>query len=252
LSNLAGQVSPRPHPGSVSSVAHLVVDDIQTARISQSDFHHVARVLRARAGELITATDGKGAWRIGAIPANWSDPSIAIDWQPPQINAARQQLCVAVALVKGDKPETVVQKLTEIGIDRIVFLAAAHSVVKWDADRSVKHLARLGLVAREALMQCRGVWLPSVEGPYAPADFVAAELFAGRVVAAADMSGTFLTPENPTNISTLMVGPEGGWSAEERSVLVETVSFGEHVFRAETAAIAAAVMLNVSRHHQKR
>ena len=66
--------------------------------------------------------------------------------------------------VKGEKPELVVQKLTEIGIDDIFPLApSAHSVVKWDGDRADRHHARLVKVAREAAMQSRRVWLPEVQ-----------------------------------------------------------------------------------------
>ncbi len=72
---------------------------------------------------------------------------------------------IAVAIPKHDRPEWLVQKPTELGVDRIVFLHAERSVVRWDGDRAERHLARLAAVAVEALMQSRRVWLPEIVGP---------------------------------------------------------------------------------------
>ncbi len=52
------------------------------------------------------------------------------------------------------------QKLTEIGVDRIVVLHAERSVVRWDTERGTKNLVKLVRVAREAIQQSRQVWLP--------------------------------------------------------------------------------------------
>jgi 16S rRNA (uracil1498-N3)-methyltransferase len=246
-------------PAAVPSVAHVLVADINYPTLSASDHHHVVKVLRARKGEAITATDGAGAWQLGSIPSDWTDPSMPIVCETDvQHVPARRPLCVAFSLVKADKPETVVQKLTEIGIDRIVLLSAQHSVVKWDADRAVKHLVRLQSVAREALMQSRSVWLPVVHGPFSPVDFAQQEMAEGRSVVVADFGGDPITDsmiDHNWVIDTVLIGPEGGWSPAERDVFARVsrfVSFGDQIFRSETAAIAAGVVLNASRHHHNR
>jgi 16S rRNA (uracil1498-N3)-methyltransferase len=231
-------------PASLSTVAHVIVSSVEHLTVDSADFHHVTRVLRARPGEPISVTNGTGAWRTCEIPPNWTDPARGLIATGPVVQMPpRRQLCVAVSLIKGEKPEFVVQKLTEAGIDRIVFLQAAHSVVKWDTERAAKHLARLRLVAREALMQSRGVWIPQLEGPVSTVEFVAAELSAHRVVVQAQYGGGPITPD----IDTVLIGPEGGWSTIERNAVSRLVSLGDQIYRAETAALAAAVLLTAQR-----
>jgi 16S rRNA (uracil1498-N3)-methyltransferase len=127
-----------------------------------------------------------------------------------------------------------VQKLTEAGVDRIVPFCSSRSVVRWSGERGEGHLARLGRVAREAAMQCRRAWLPEV-GPLA--EF--ADL-AGRPGATlADRGGDPPSLARPL----VLVGPEGGWSDEELAANPRRVGLGPHVLRAETAAVAAGLLL---------
>jgi 16S rRNA (uracil1498-N3)-methyltransferase len=133
-----------------------------------------------------------------------------------------------------------VQKLTELGITRIVLLQSERSVVRWDSERARKHLLRLEAVAGEALGQSRGVWLPAITGPVTPEKFLADERGLGRTVAAASFGGT----RSWANTDSVLIGPEGGWSpAELASFGDNTIAFGDSVLRAETAAIAAGVLL---------
>jgi 16S rRNA (uracil1498-N3)-methyltransferase len=137
-------------------------------------------------------------------------------------------------LVKGERPEWVVQKLTEVGVDRIVPFVADRSVVQWDADKAARHHGRLLTVAREAAMQSRRSWLPHVEQITTFADA------AGRAGAAlADRSGAPPSLDHPV----LLVGPEGGWSDREREAGLPAIRLGPTVLRAETAAIVAGATL---------
>jgi 16S rRNA (uracil1498-N3)-methyltransferase len=142
---------------------------------------------------------------------------------------------VAFALTKGDKPELVVQKLTELGVDRIVAFTAGRSVARWDGERAEHHIARLRKVAREAAMQSRRALLPVVEGVVG---FAAVAALPGAALA--DAGGA------PPSLATpvVLIGPEGGWTEEERGSGLATVGLGEHVLRAETAAIAAGTLLS--------
>ena len=85
--------------------------------------------------------------------------------------ADRDAACtVAFAIPKSDRPEWIVQKLTELGVARIVLLHAERSVVRWEPDRADRHVARLRRVAVEALEQSRGIWLPDIVGPVPAAE----------------------------------------------------------------------------------
>jgi 16S rRNA (uracil1498-N3)-methyltransferase len=136
-----------------------------------------------------------------------------------------------------------VQKLTEVGAQRIALLESDHSVVRWDLARAGRQLERLQRIAREAAAQSRRCRLPVIEGPV-PYGVMIAEAGAaiadpdGRPLAAALTRGP------------LLIGPEGGWSAAERSSASQAgaaaVSLGATVLRVETAAVvAAALMLSV-------
>jgi 16S rRNA (uracil1498-N3)-methyltransferase len=147
---------------------------------------------------------------------------------------AEQAVCVGFALVKGDKPELVVQKLTELGVDRIVPFRAARSIVQWDHDRAAKAVTRLRVVARAAAMQSHRPWLPEVTEVAGLPDLVG-----GGGVALADRHGAPLGAEH----TTVLVGPEGGWAEEELALGIPRVGLARHVLRAETAAITAGVLL---------
>ena len=148
------------------------------------------------------------------------------------------RLSVAFALIKGGRPELVVQKLVELGIDDIRPFRAERSVVRWDEAKADKNHGRLERVAREAVMQCRRAWLPHV---HRPVDFADVAALAGA--ARADLGGGSVTLATPT----VLIGPEGGWSDAERAVDLPTVGLADAVLRAETAAITAGVLLASTR-----
>ncbi len=140
---------------------------------------------------------------------------------------------MAFTPVKGDRNEWAVQKLTEIGIDEVIILAPTqHSVVRWsDAD---KQLRKLRVVAREAAMQSRRVWLPNIVGLAA-----LHEVCAGDGAAVADPDGVALH----AGVSLVVVGPEGGFAEDELPAGVPRVQLGDTILRAETATLVAATLL---------
>ncbi|GAC1382341.1 MAG: 16S rRNA (uracil(1498)-N(3))-methyltransferase [Acidimicrobiales bacterium] len=199
--------------------------------LAAGDVHHLARVLRLRAGESVTVTDGRGRWRACV----WRDAETVPEpvGEVASEHRPTPEVTVGFAPVKGDRPEWVVQKLTEVGVDRIVVLRAARSVIKWEGPRAEAVLARLRAVSREALMQSRQVFLPVVEGICRPSDVAGAAL--------AHFGGEPVGLGRP-----ILIGPEGGWSDGELGT-VPTVSLGPNVLRAETAALAAGVLLTALR-----
>jgi 16S rRNA (uracil1498-N3)-methyltransferase len=221
---------------------HVFVTDLDRPELDESDLHHLGRVRRLRPGEPVTASDGYGSWRdcrfTGDAELEPAGPLMR-DAQPSPL------ITVGFALVKGDKPDLVVQKLTEVGVDVIVPFVAERSVVRWDTAKAARHLDRWRVVVRHAAMQCKRAWLPSVEAvmPFADAVASMSVLAPNRVMARADVGGEPLA----ASVTTLFVGPEGGWSEGERNLLPAAVRLGPHVLRAETAAIVAGALL-VARH----
>jgi 16S rRNA (uracil1498-N3)-methyltransferase len=215
---------PADHPGPLAFVA-----DLHAPELGADDRHHLERVLRLRPGAPMTLGNGRGGFR----PARFG-PVLEPTGPVEEVPAADPITTVGFALSKGDKPDLVVQKLTELGVDRIVPFRAARSVVRWDADKAAKAVARLRLVARAAAAQSHRPWLPEVAEV---AELV--DLVARGGVAVADRGAGPLPPD----ATTILVGPEGGWDIGEVPPEVPRVGLGPHVLRAETAAITAGVVL---------
>ena len=186
-------------------------------------------MLRLRAGEEITVSDGAG----GRLRCRFG-PALEPVGEVERVPRLRPDITVAFAVVKGQRPEWAVQKLTEIGVDRIVPLLTARSVVRWPPGETGGQLARLRRVAREAAMQSRRVWLPTVAG-VSPFEAVAAETGA----ALAHPGGGPPALAEPV----VLVGPEGGWDDAELAAAPALTGLGPTVLRTETAALVAGTLL---------
>jgi 16S rRNA (uracil1498-N3)-methyltransferase len=209
----------------------VFVDDVDAPTLTTNDRHHLERVLRVRVGDDVVVSDGGGRWREGKLgDAGAVEPTDAV-----QVAARREpEITIAFAITKGERPELVVQKLTELGADRVVPFTASRSVARWSGDRAIGHVERLRRVARESAMQCRRAWLPEVAEL---TTFEAATTLPAAVLADRDGAPPSL------DRATVLVGPEGGWTDEERACGLGTIGLGDHVLRAETAAIAAVTLL---------
>ena len=212
------------------AAAHVFVDDLELLALSDDDAHHLARVLRLRDGECVTASDGRGRWRT----CRFDGTGLAADGDI-ESESVDEGVTVLFALSKGDKPETVVQKLTELGVVRIVPFVAERSIVKWDDDKSRRNVERLRKVAREAAMQSRHVRLPLIDDVHP--SLVAAIESVGEV-ALAEPGGQVLDAA----VSAVAVGPEGGFTSAELDGR-RTVALPGGILRAETAAVVAGALL---------
>ncbi|HEV3264645.1 MAG TPA: RsmE family RNA methyltransferase [Acidimicrobiales bacterium] len=234
-----------PDPVLVAAAAMVFVPDLDAPRLDTESAHHLVDVLRLRPGELVVAADGSGSWvpcRVTSAAAKGDgrrrDPSalLELDGSVQVTPETRPHLTVAFAPVKGDRPEWVVQKLTELGIDRIVPIATRRSVVHWEGERANRARERLSRVAREASSQCRRTRLPEI-GPISSLDGLAAQH--GGTPSLAHPGGPPPSLDRPV----IAIGPEGGWDEDELGGGLPTVGLGPTVLRAETAAIAAGTLL---------
>jgi 16S rRNA (uracil1498-N3)-methyltransferase len=210
----------------------VIVADLGSPELDDEDRHHLQAVLRLRPGEAVSATDGRGGWRPCRYQANGV---LVADGEVVRAVRPTPELTVGFAPVKGERPEWAVQKLTELGIDRIVILNAERGVVRWDTGRADHHLARLRAVVRQAVMQSRQTRVPELIGPLDAASLAAT----GPGVALAAHDGGPPSLATPT----VLVGPEGGWSPSESAKATSLVGLGPGVLRTESAAVAAGVLL---------
>ena len=216
-----------------------------TVTLGEDETRHMRDVLRLRVGDEVYVIDGEGRemrCRIDTIEKKGAGLTI-IEAVAPTAAESPLDLTLAVAILKGDKFELVIQKAVELGITRLVPLETERSDVK------VKDLARkLGRWKRvilEASKQSGRAKLMEIREPQSIADLL---LGADPTVIVFTESGGGRFPERLEGKPlTTVVGPAGGWSAAEldlaRSVNAILVTLGGRILRAETAAITAAALL---------
>jgi 16S rRNA (uracil1498-N3)-methyltransferase len=214
-------------PRRVAALAQFHVVDPATPVLDRDDEHHLRKVLRAKVGEEVVVTDGRGSWAICAVGdqglTRVSD--VAHDEPAPETT-------LYLAALKGDHAPWAVAKATEVGLSRVVPLLTSRTVVKFTGDVREKTLAKWRRVAREASGQCRRTYDLVVEYPLRVGD-VPAEVAVAQIGASGDWRG----------VTEVAVGPEGGWAEEEWDSTRRRVGLGPTVLRAETAGVVAAALL---------
>ncbi len=211
------------------SAAHVFVESLESPHLTDEDEHHLRRVLRIRDSDIVTLSDGVGSWVTARLVAD-----VLAVTSAPVSDREPQRSVILSAISKGDRPDWMVQKLTELGATAIGFIDCARSVVRWDKDRADRQMQRLRRIARESAMQSRRLWLPELF------DVVRFdEAAASATCALADPEGGELTAV----IDTIMVGPEGGFTDGELESVTRRVTLSPNVLRVETAALAAAILL---------
>ena len=214
--------------------AHVFVDSLSAPQLAFEDEHHLDRSLRLEETDVISVSDGQGKW----ATATWSrrrgiELTGEIHSEPE-----RPSLSIGCAIPKGDRPELVVQKLTELGINRISFFETTRSVVRWDAERRSKQGERLTRIAREAAMQSRRTFLPRIE-------FTTFE----AIIQQSGMAMAEPGGRDPIDavVTGILIGPEGGFDGDELDYAVPKIGLSRNILRVETAAIVAGAMLVASR-----
>lgn len=212
------------------SAAHVFVDSTETPQLSSEDQHHLARVLRLRKDEIVSCSDGNGSW----VATRWSDGDVFVVGDVQTETRSSVLRTIALAPVKGDKTEMAIEKLVEIGIDRIVILQPLErSVVRWASGKVDQVMDRYRRIGGAAAMQSRRVFLPEIVGPMSLREL------GSEGVALCEPGGTAAW----TDVHTLVIGPEGGFSPEELALSLPRIDLGGTILRAETAAIVGASLM---------
>ena len=205
---------------------------------------HLARVMRCAVGDEVVVFDGSGtAWRARVASIGRDEVMLDVGEAVTASRLTRVPLTLAVALPKGERQKWLVEKLTELGVERLVPLATVRGVAE-ATPAAVERLSR-GVV--EACKQCGRDGLMQIGGPKSIAEVVGGT-GGGAVLLVADRDGAPLE-EVATGASQVvaLVGPEGGFTEEELAMIEAAggrrVSLGPHVLRVETAAIALAARL---------
>ncbi|MDO4904781.1 MAG: RsmE family RNA methyltransferase [Lautropia sp.] len=134
----------------------------QLIPLDEASAHHLLRVLRHREGDTLEIFDGRGrAWQAELIDGRAATVRL-LQALPPQPEPP-VRLCLAQCLSTADKMDWTIEKAVELGVDEIVPLQSARSVVKLDANRAEKRLAHWQRLIAAASMQCRRNRLPTLQ-----------------------------------------------------------------------------------------
>lgn len=215
---------------------------------------HLRRVLRAERGQLYELSDGERLWLARVEAFGRETVEFALIEQLPAIRQ-HAPVHLLAALFKFDHFEWMIEKATELGVERITPVVSLRS--EKGLDRAAeKRRARWEKIAREAGQQSRRLRPPEIGAVIGLEDALktvaASRLFLDE---AGDAPPILPALAQPAAAAALLCGPEGGWDPREREAARQAgwkpVSLGPTILRAETAAIAAVAVILAARNAEQ-
>lgn len=202
---------------------------------------HLVKVLRLRDGAPLKVFDGHGKEHEASLLSRGEATILRVGEALPTVAEPRLRICLVQGISRGERMDIVVQKATELGVSEIRPVTTKRSVVRLDERRARSRLEHWRAVAISACEQCGRATLPSI---HPPADYEAAlrDLPTEHTRLMLEASTPAGPPSPPERALTLLVGPEGGLSEEEKQAArasgFQSLSLGPRVLRTETAALA--------------
>jgi len=228
--------------------------DGRRATLAGDAAHHAGRVLRVAPGQLFELSDGRSVWlaRVEAAKRDAVEFSLL---EPIEARAPKLHTALLLSIVKFDRFEWALEKATELGVSEITPLAAARSEKALIAAAS-KRAARWQKILAEAAQQSRRLSAPLLHPLAGPADAFrtaasadprAVLLFFSEAAGASSLRD-ILESRRPADRAVLAIGPEGGWTGDERSRALAAgfseASLGPNILRTETAVASALASVN--------
>ncbi|HXT12145.1 MAG TPA: RsmE family RNA methyltransferase [Candidatus Angelobacter sp.] len=220
--------------------------------------HHALHVLRLRNGDEVTILDGAGR-EFRCVVENFDRDKIQLSIvETKPVPALPCRITLLQALPKGKIIESIIQKATELGVARIVPLLSERVVMDLDEKHAERKAEKWQQVAIEAIKQCGAAWLPRVEPPVTPKEFLARkETFelplVGSLQPGAQHPRIYFQKfasehhRHPQS-ACVWIGPEGDFTAEEVAAITAAgalpMTLGALVLRVETAATYCLSILN--------
>mgnify|MGYP001985241594 FL=1 len=209
--------------------------------------NHVGRVLRMQAGQALLLFNGDGQdYHATITEAGKKHVQVAVTEAGKNETESTLRVVLAQTLSKGDRMDYAVQKAVEMGVSEIVPLTTERCDVKLKGDREDKRLRHWQQVAISAAEQCGRARVPEIQPVMTVQQWLeharACDL---RLVLHHRTERSLNTLEKPSSIA-LMIGPEGGLTAEEIALAEDNgflpVALGPRVLRTETAPVAAIAL----------
>lgn len=217
--------------------------------LSDSDIHHIKNVMRMNIGDKIEVVNDNILYICSIIEL--TPVRVNIEEIRKEDNKINLDVVIAIGLVKEQKMDLILQKLTELGVQEIIPVNMERSIVKLDSKREEKKLIRWQSICKEASEQSKRSNVPIVREVVSLKELVKIDADLKLVASTKEKDKMFdYYLQNINNYAKIImvVGPEGGISDREEEFLrnnnYNRVSFGDLIFRVETAAIYAASIFN--------
>ncbi len=220
-----------------------------TARLSADEARHLSQVLRLGAGDEIAVFDGEGREFRARVETIARDAAVVrlIEEQRPAPEAA-VRVTLAQAALKGDKMDDVVRDATMMGVTAIEPLVTAHTASPLKPGRAPERWQRVAVASAK---QCRRAVVPRIGEGMSLDAWIAADRASTKVLLVEPLAGVDarpLTEVAPRPASaTILIGPEGGWSAAEVAAAVAAgyvpVTLGRRTLRADAMVVVALGVL---------
>ncbi len=230
--------------------------DVVAVPLSETDRHHAVDVLRVAPGEEIVVVEPGGRSLVVRLQSvRSSDLAGRVVGELPGPDEPRVTLLQGV--IKGSRMDEIVQHAVELGVERVAPVVTAHTVVRLDSAKATHRVSRWQRIAEAAACQSQRTRVPVVESPTslgAALRFVEDADLAVVLWEESDADGLAsvlrdagVSPAQPGARVVVVVGPEGGLTADEVDDLVaagaRVASLGGAILRAETAALAALTLV---------
>jgi 16S rRNA (uracil1498-N3)-methyltransferase len=225
-----------------------IADEFTDHRAALTGEHaqHLARVLRAKPGMEFDIATGKRLRRGRVVQV--SEDRVEFELGEELAPAAASDITVLLAVIKFDRFEWAVEKLTELGVGTIVPVIAARTDAHLAA-AAIKRVERWRRIALEASEQSRRVAPPEIGDPQKLKTTLDTKADCRLVLAESEQDtalASALSESPPPRSLALAIGPEGGWTPAEITQFTsagwQAVTLGANILRAETAAIAAVAI----------
>lgn len=217
--------------------------------LRDSDIHHIKNVMRMKIDDRIEIVFDK---KLYICNIDSMEPlSLSIIDIIKEDNKINLDVTVAFGLVKEQKMDLILQKLTELGVNEIIPVNMERSIVKLDDNKISKKMIRWNIICKEASEQSKRTNIPIIHDIVNLNDLAKID---GDVMLVAStkekdkLLNCYLQKIDNCAKIVVVIGPEGGISNREEDYLIDNgyspVSFGDLIFRVETACIYVASILN--------
>ena len=220
----------------------------QELELPASVAHHV-RVRRLAEGETVVLFDGHGGEIAGSLSFEGKKTSVLLGQHRPKEAELGGEITLIQALPSGDKMDWIIEKAVELGVHRVIPVAAQRSVLKLSGARLEKRLEHWRSIIISASEQCGRNQLMHLSAPKTLEQAIAGSAREHRLLCAPEAGQTLAAhleasyhQQIKVGSLSLLIGPEGGWSPDEMAVAsqqgVIKIRFGTRVLRTETAGLA--------------